>query len=391
MLKKRMKRSFIIYLLLVLLLLSQNRSDIVTSQISLLDSLDLVNRSIAQNYTVHNPIYATNDGQLAAVASNGTGTIADPFIIADWNISGSISNGIYISGTTKYFRIENCWISNSVYHGIHIDNVISGTTSITNNTCINNNGNGIYFGYSGSTNVVNNTCNSNDGAGIYLRESANSAITNNICNNNEEGGIHLGYSTNSSLFNNICRTNYNGINLQHSGSSTVTNNTCINNYNGIYISNSGSMIVVNNTCNTNFNGINIGNSVSSILANNTSDNNFYGIFLVNSEFSIITNNTFVNDGLVLWTLSKEEFFTYTISNNIVNNLPLGYFENLTDSTVTESYGQLILVNCNNTLVKDKTYSNTSIGIALYYCFKSILVNNTCNSNYHGIYLRDSSV
>jgi parallel beta-helix repeat protein len=85
--------------------------------------------------------------------------------------------------------------------------------------------------------------------------------------------------------------------------------------------------------------------------------------------------------------SKENFLSYTVEDNTVNELPLGYFENKTDNTITEKYGQLILINCNNTVVKNQNCSNTSIGIALYYCYENQLENNTCNNNsFHGIYL-----
>ncbi|MFX0171213.1 MAG: NosD domain-containing protein [Candidatus Hodarchaeota archaeon] len=252
---------------------------------------------------MRDPITITNDDELAAVANSGTGTANDPYIIADWNITDSTTHGISITGTTKHFRVENCWIESSVEYGscgIYVNNVSAGTTTIINNTC-NNNIYGIFLWDSGSSTVTNNTCNNNDGCGIAVSSS---------------------------------------------GSSTVTNNTCN--------SNTGS-----------------------------------GIFLDRSGFSIVANNTFFNDGLQVRLYSKEELFSYTVENNTVNGLPLGYFANVTDSTISKTYGQLILVNCNNTIVKNQYYSNTYIGIALYFCDENQLVNNTCNNNIYGIYLGGS--
>ncbi len=568
-------------------------------------SLVSSNRSISQSYTVHDPIEIANDVELAAVANSGTGAPNDPYIIAGWNITGSPTHGIYISVTTKHFRIENCWINSSNEHGIFVDNVATGTTSIVNNTCINNgeygkhgislinssfstltnntcnnyyhgiflwdssfstltnntcnsntrsgirldssgsstlinntcnsNERGIILSESSSSTIINNICNDNDEEGIFLWDSSFSTLTNNICNDNDEEGILLENSGSSTLINNTCNNNRwfgiflwdssfstltnnicndndeegirldnsgsstitnntcnsntrSGIFLDHSDSSTLTNNTCTNNgvgisldnssfstvanntcinnyYEGIEVSDSDSVTLTNNICNdTNFRGIILYDSDSSTLINNTCTNNGNGIDLWNSSSLIFTNNTcsnndrfgiwldprcfgstlskntcdrngmtgilisggrmgcgdpgpltltnnsfidngislectpimtlinntFVNGGLSFEAESKEQFLSCTVVNNTVNNLPLGYFENLTDYTVSDPYGQLLLINCNNTIVKNQHCSNVSIGIALYYCHDSQLVNNTCINNEDGIYLFNSS-
>jgi len=132
----------------------------------------LVNKAITQIYTPHDPIVVRNDAELAAIANSGNGTIQYPYVIFGWNITNYSSYGIFISGTTKHFRIEDCWISEGGvdwYHhknGIFIENVTSGTATITNNTC-NNNYFGISLGNANSSTVANNIC-SNNYHGIYL-------------------------------------------------------------------------------------------------------------------------------------------------------------------------------------------------------------------------------
>ncbi|MFX0050600.1 MAG: hypothetical protein ACFFAJ_01830 [Candidatus Hodarchaeota archaeon] len=64
-----------------------------------------------QKNTYSNPISINNDNELAAVASSGTGSVVDPYIITDRKITNSTSNGIYITNTTKYLRIINCQIT----------------------------------------------------------------------------------------------------------------------------------------------------------------------------------------------------------------------------------------------------------------------------------------
>lgn len=94
------KGHFTLFLVVLLLNLSIISYPV---KISLSDSLSSVSGSISQKYTVHDPIAITNDGELAAVANSGNGTANDPYIIAGWNITGSSSEGIYITGDNKTF------------------------------------------------------------------------------------------------------------------------------------------------------------------------------------------------------------------------------------------------------------------------------------------------
>jgi parallel beta-helix repeat protein len=268
--------------------------------IRLSTSLVSTNKSISQSYIIHDPIAITTDGELAAVANSGTGTANDPYIIAGWNITGLSTHGISIIGTTKYFKIENCWVgSSNIDYGIYVDSVASGTTTIINNTC-NSNYYGISLWYANSSTVINNTCTSNRFAGINLEHSGSSTVAKNTCTYNSRDGIRLRDSNYLIVTNNTCTSNrYAGINLEHSGSSTVAKNTCTSNrYAGINLEHSGSSTVVNNTCNNNYYGVGIGlwGSAFTTLANNTCNSNYYGIRLGDSNYLIVTNNTCNSNG-----------------------------------------------------------------------------------------------
>jgi len=199
-------------------------------------------------------------------------------------------------------------------------------------------------------------------------------LANNTCNDNGHDGIESVYSDGSIIANNTCHNNGGkGIDILLSDSVTINSNAVENNgYDAISLSDSSSSTVTNNICKS---------------------NNGSGVFLCLSGSSNITNNTFIDDGLYFkgFVSLKEEVFSYTVANNSVNELPLGYIVNETDVMITEDYGQLILINCNKTVVKDQNYSNTSVGIALYYCYENQLVNNTCSNNdRNGIFLWSSS-
>ncbi len=266
--------------------------------------------------TPHDPISITSDSNFTDYGFPGSGTVEEPYIIEGYNITTTDDNGIFISMTTKYFVIRNCYVE-AKYSGICIFNVTDGTATVINNTCSNNYWEGIMLYYSGSSTVTNNTCN-NNGDGIYLSYSGSSTVTNNTCNSN----------------------NGEGIKLCHSGSSTVTNNTC-----------------------------------------NNSD--WDGIKLYNSDSSTVTNNTFTNCGLYIDEHTIDAYLSYTIENNWVNGKKLGFYTNLDSTTISEPiYGQLILVKCNSVTVCDQILNYASVGLSLYSCTSSVIINNTCNNNYY---------
>ena len=307
-------------------------------------SLVSVNRSTSQSYVVHDAITITNDGELAAVANSGTGTANDPYIIAGWNITGSPTHGISVNGTIKYFKIENCWIGSSNFHGIYVDSIASGTATIIKGTCNNNGENGISLVHSGSSTITNNTCFDNGGRGISLEDSGSSTVANNICNSNHYGirlehsgsstianntcndndrGIRLFDSDFSTIANNICNDNGGrGIRLEDSGSSTVTNNICNNNlYAGISLYVSGSSSVANNTCNNNRDvGISLEFSGSSIVvANNSCINNDFGIRIEFSFNDLIVWNMLVGNGAYGIELSGDSDINVIHHNDFVAN------------------------------------------------------------------------
>ncbi len=173
----------------------------------------------------HDPIEITSDGNFTDYGFLGLGTIEDPYLIEEYNITTTDNIGIHIIDTTKFFVVRNCYVAATDY-GIYINTVATGTAIVNNNTC-----------------------NNNFQIGIYLYESGNSTVANNMCLNNG-AGILMEYSDGSTVANNTCNNNNNGINLVQSGVSSITNNTCNNNKNlrGIYLSYSDSSTVADNTC-----------------------------------------------------------------------------------------------------------------------------------------------
>jgi len=93
-------------------------------------------------YISHSPISIISDSALSAFP--GSGTPEDPYVIEGYNITTTSSCSIYISGTTKYFAIRNCYLR-AENNGIGIANVAADTAKIINNICESNSLHGIYL------------------------------------------------------------------------------------------------------------------------------------------------------------------------------------------------------------------------------------------------------
>lgn len=256
---------------------------------------DSYDKPQSPSLTQYNPFSVLNDDDL--IGFPGTGTEGDPYIIEYFSIETSESNGIYITGTTKYFVIQKCFIDAADY-GIFVDDVVSGTATVHNNTCRKNSEAGIYIRYSENSTVSNNICNSNGFSGISIKDSYYTTVTNNECNYNDEYGIAIKDSGLNTVTNNKCSDIIHylgrGIWVYKSYNVTVTNNECNNNFDGIMIHGSEYSIVTNNTCMINHIGIDIpaGADYCIVSYNLLQENDGPGVHII-SNYSNIHHNTFV--------------------------------------------------------------------------------------------------
>jgi parallel beta-helix repeat protein len=247
--------------------------------------------------TPHDSITVTSDSNFTDYGFTGSGTAEDPYMIEGYNITTTSDDGIYITTTTKYFIIRNCYVDADKTN-ICIRDVADGTATVINNTCANS-WNGIWIESSCNSTVSNNTCYNNDDS-IDLYYSGNSTVSNNICYNNGHG-IILSLSGSSTVVNNTCSNNANlaGIGLVLSDNTTISDNTC--NYNGwgIYISSSDSSTISKNTCsNNNIRGIWSSHSDFCVITYNLLQENVgYGVYLSGTDSNIIHHNIFVDNNL----------------------------------------------------------------------------------------------
>ena len=167
--------------------------------------------------------------------------------------------------------------------------------------------------------------------------------------------------------------------LYNSGS--ISDNAGINLYNV----NNGK--IINNNCSDNYNGMFLYFCNNNTLSGNTLNNNFYnGIYLGFGNNNTVSGNLMNFCGIIVWGSLVESASQNIDYTNLVNNRPVYYYVNrigLGSSDFTNA-GQIILVNCSNSILSGLNLSNGTIGIDLHYSNNNILSGNTVNDNYYGI-------
>ena len=293
----------------------------------------------------------------------GEGTYSEPYVIEDLEIDGGGSGScILIENSTAYFRIENCSVSDS-HEGIMLSNV-------------------------SNSQLIDNYC-SSIRRGIYLRNSNNNNLSGNIAYDNDFC-IYLIYSNNNTVSENTVNLGSNGIDLFSCNNNTISGNTLNHNYfRGIHLFSCNNNTISGNTLNNNWFGIYIVGDNNDITGNFLNYNH-YGIYLYNSNNISLSGNIMNECGLAL-SGSIEDLRSYCIdTTNLVNDKPLYYYANEVnlDSSNFTNAGQVLLVNCNDSLISnlDVSYCTNYY----YYCNYNNISGNTANLGVYGIYLSNSN-
>ncbi|MFW9990244.1 MAG: nitrous oxide reductase family maturation protein NosD, partial [Candidatus Odinarchaeota archaeon] len=286
---------------------------------------------------------------------NGKGTIAEPYIIENITINaGGTGSGITINNSQSvFFIIRNCTVYNTgsgaSNAGITLDHTNNGIITLNN---IHDNTRGIYLDSYCEDNIIsNNTLDDNYyGIELYSNDINNSICNNTILGSNEGIGIHY-QSRDNYIYNNVIN--------ETTGS------------NGIYLDNVNDNEVVENKI----------------------YNYDYGIRPSYSERIIISGNQMIKCGVFLFSNYLSDLNSQIIhTNNTVNGKPVYYYvdKNNLDAMNFSNAGQIILVNCQDSIVNNLNLSDTSTGLGLYSCDNITVSNCSMSYNTYGTYLGISS-
>jgi parallel beta-helix repeat protein len=263
------------------------------------------------------------------------------FCRIDNNTVNTLDTGIHIAYSS------NCSISNSTINGLNSDNGIS-----------------IDMEYSSDCNITENKLYLHL-TGLRLEFSNNTRIlSNRIRGNDQNRGVETNYCKVGQFRFNEINDSYYGADFKYTDDFIVSNNTFFGNlHGGVYFLESKRWEFSNNTVIQSYN---------------------YALDVWNQYNSSIRNNIFERSGLglrgymeICWRLDFE--------NNINDNRPIGYFWNLTDSTLdVSSYSQVFLANCSNVQILDGNISRSYAGVKLGYCENCTVENTTISDCVLGI-------
>ncbi|NHJ13095.1 MAG: hypothetical protein EAX95_05425 [Candidatus Thorarchaeota archaeon] len=376
------------------------------------------------SYTTHVPIVITDDTELELASVGGNGDPGNPFLLEGWNITTDATDGISVSGTTKHFKISNCWIKAEGHNGVEVFNVNPGTAEIHQVISVDA-AIGCYLTNAGET-VISDSIFTGCEQGIYARTSDKATIENCTCLDNKYLAIQVPLSDDVQVINNTCiRTNYQniygigsdmgvgisfvdsvsataydniledngwcGIRVDNSGAEIENNRVSRSRVYGIEIIDSPGIVCFNNTVtDTESIGINVLTSVGCIITNNTLlRNNYHGINVV-SDSCVVENNIFIDDGLRLAASSIPAYSLFVVSNNYVNGKPFGFILSETDTAHSANYGQLLMVDCTRVTVTSLDCSRTTEGAVLESCTECVISNSVFDGCHaEGIYVTNS--
>ncbi len=212
--------------------------------------------------------------------------------------------------------------------------------------------------------VISCRLNSSNSVGLFLENCSNGKIYNNILWHHSDG-IVLDHCNNLLLSNNkISESNY-GIHAYNGSINTICFNILSECGFGVYLDG-----------NTSYNFIHY---------NNQFLNNNAGVYLFGKAHELY-NNTFQNCGIIVgWV--REETISYKIdTSNTLNDRPIYYYANKTNLSSTNfvDAGQILLANCNDSIISDLTFSQTGLPIMMVYSDNNEISNISINDEVYGI-------
>jgi parallel beta-helix repeat protein len=301
------------------------------------------------------------------------------------NANNNINGGIGLYGSSNNTLTGNN-VSYNSYGGISLRS--SSTNTFLGNTA-NNNECGIDLTDSSTNTLSRNNVSYNSYDGISLSNSSNNTFLGNTANNNDCGIDLSDSSTNTLSGNNVSYNSYDGISLRSSSTNTLSENTINNNDRGIDLSDSSTNTLSGNTVSYNsYDGISLSSSSNNTFTGNTVNNNDCGIDLAYSSTNTLSENIMNGSGLMFYKSYDNNIDT----SNKVNDHSVRYYENTPGVYLSgeSDVGQVILVNCDDSIIEGLYFSETSVGIAVHDSVNCSISENTIIHCKDGISLYFSS-
>jgi parallel beta-helix repeat protein len=209
--------------------------------------------------------------------------------------------------------------------------------------------------------TINGLSISNCSTGIQLSSARETMISDSMISGNYRRGIDSKNSVNMVISNNIIIDNDEGITLYNVSYTTISENRIENNqYIGI--------------------DCDFSNDVS--IRNNVIINNLKGIILNEIVNLSVCDNELSSNGLTISCDDLNQWISYTIKDNFVNNQPLRFYKQRHHIDIPINTAQVILVDCQKITMENLELNHVDLGIQLAYSSECTIFNCTL----HGIKL-----
>ncbi len=348
------------------------------------------------SYQVHIPIFIDDNSDFTTLGFSGNGTPTNPFMINNYNITGSSSETlIEIRNTDLYFKIIDCFLDRGKY-GIVFTNVTNAV--VFNNTIqrskgLVGQGDAIVLNLCYYSNFTHNRIIGHDHIAFSVDNSYFLDISYNNITHNDYGGIYLGNSHNNTLTNNyLLNSSRDGINLGDSTDNLISGNILEEQGKGIYLHNANeNNITYNRLGNISDNGIRIEASHSNQLINNTLNATARNLVLMTAPNNTILDNKISVLGIAISGSTLKDHLQRQVANNWVNNRPLIFWQHINGGVVPSNVGQVILINCTDIEISKQNLSNLTSALQVLYCTDMKIINNTIfDADFNGIYLYNTN-
>ena len=114
----------------------------------------------------------------------------------------------------------------------------------------------------------------------------------------------------------------------------------------------------------------------------------HGTYFTNSHRTSLVNNSFINSGLAI---DIGELNTYMINNNTVDGALLELLKDVTNTILSEKYGQLFLINCVNITITNQEMTAPVIALTFWKCSNILIYENEFNRYNSAICQRQSAI
>jgi parallel beta-helix repeat protein len=315
------------------------------------------------------------------------------FIIRNCMLSSSAQFPYTSLAKLQFFNVENGNVENCSVFG-QIDIQYSRSCKIFNNSISPYHTDYVIYVYESqmvniSYNLISPSPNSQSEFGVFLRDSDNCVLSQNVVEHN--GILHSTWTTvspenklaaidSSGLRSlQLFEPEGGGIGIEGGSGCTVSENRIIGNIgDDVRAVNSLDLVLIRNEMDaSDYGGVALMHSDRSLI----SANRIIGSLKIqNVMAATIVDNQFINGGLEFSSVEHLDDVVHVVSNNTIDGWPLLYLVNETSITVEpDETGQIILVNCSDTEIRNSIVKGFRAGsIEFYFCSHSALVNGRCS-------------